>query len=52
MGPAVLSLLALLLLTLCSAPAWPYSRRWSHGPSGVFGVVWVVLLTQFLMEAF
>ena len=51
MGPAVLFLLALPLLALCSAPAWPYSRRWGHGPSGVFGMVWVVLLTQFLMGA-
>ena len=38
-------LLVLLVLMLIGAvPAWPYSRSWGYGPSGLLGVVVVVLL--------
>jgi Protein of unknown function (DUF3309) len=25
-------------------PAWPYSRSWGYGPSGIVGLILVVLL--------
>lgn len=38
-------LLILLILVLIGAiPAWPYSRAWGFGPSGVVGVALVVIL--------
>jgi hypothetical protein len=34
----------LILMLIGSAPAWPYSRSWGYYPSGLFGVVLVVVL--------
>ena len=38
-------LLVLLILMLVGArPSWGYSRGWGYGPSGILGVVLVVVL--------
>jgi hypothetical protein len=38
-------LLVLLILLLIGAiPAWPYSRSWGYGPSGITVVLLVVLV--------
>ena len=38
-------LIVLLILILIGAiPAWPYSRGWGYGPSGILGVVLIVVL--------
>jgi hypothetical protein len=38
-------LLILLVLVLIGAiPAWPYSRGWGYGPSGIVGLIVIVLL--------
>jgi hypothetical protein len=38
-------LLIILILALVGAlPAWPHSRNWGYAPSGIFGLVVVVLL--------
>lgn len=42
-------LIVLILLLLGVAPAWPYSRGWGYGPSGILGVLVVVLLVLLLM---
>jgi hypothetical protein len=31
-------------------PAWPHSREWGYGPSGVLGVVLVILLVIVLLR--
>jgi hypothetical protein len=42
-------LLVLLVLLLIGAlPSWPYSRGWGYYPSGVLGLVVVVLLVLVL----
>jgi hypothetical protein len=43
----LLLLIVLLILVLGAMPAWPHSRDWGYGPSGILGLVLVVLL--FLM---
>ena len=43
-------LLILLILALVGVfPAWPHSRGWGYGPSGIVGVIVVVLLVLVLM---
>src|SRR6185503_17820834 len=47
MGTILLVVLVLLLLGVL--PRWPHSRNWGYAPSGLIGVVLVVLLVLFLM---
>lgn len=42
-------LVILILLVIGAIPSWPYSRNWGYGPSGILGVVVVVLLILVLM---
>jgi hypothetical protein len=37
-------LVVLVLLLLAAIPAWPYSRGWGYGPSGVMGLIVLVLV--------
>ncbi|WP_367273127.1 DUF3309 family protein [Ferrovibrio sp.] len=41
-------LVILILMLLGALPAWPYSRNWGYGPSGIFTVVVIVLLILLL----
>lgn len=34
----------LILLLIGSIPTWPYSRGWGYYPSGLLGVILVVVL--------
>jgi hypothetical protein len=43
-------LIVLIVLLVGGAPAWPHSRRWGYGPSGVVGLLLVVLLVLLIME--
>lgn len=47
MGAAMLStilIVLLILLLLGAIPSWPYSRGWGYGPSGILGVVLIIVL--------
>lgn len=37
-------IVVLVALLFGAAPAWPYSREWGYYPSGLLGVVLVVVL--------
>jgi hypothetical protein len=39
-----LLLIIVILLLIGAIPSWPYSRGWGYAPSGVLGVVLVVVL--------
>lgn len=41
---STLLLVVLVLLLLGAIPSWPYSRGWGYGPSGILGVVLIVVL--------
>lgn len=48
--PLTTILIIILILVLLGAiPSWPYSRSWGYGPSGIVGVLLVVLLVLLLM---
>ena len=42
-------IIILLLLLIGAIPSWPHSRAWGYGPSGIVGVILVVLLILVLM---
>jgi hypothetical protein len=49
---STLLLVIVVLLLLGALPRWPHSRNWGYGPSGLLGVVLVVvLLLAFLDRA-
>ena len=43
-------LVIIVLLLLGALPRWPHSRNWGYGPSGLLGVVLVVVLLFALLE--
>ncbi len=44
MSTSTILLIILLLLVLGAVPTWPYSRSWGYGPSGVLGLILIILL--------
>jgi Protein of unknown function (DUF3309) len=48
MATSTLLLIVLLVLLVGAVPAWPHSRSWGYGPSGVLGLVVVILLVMAL----
>lgn len=44
MSIGTILLIVLVLVLIGAVPAWPYSRGWGYGPSGIVGVIVVVLL--------
>jgi hypothetical protein len=42
-------ILVLILILLGALPSWPYSRSWGYGPSGIVGVILLVILILILM---
>lgn len=49
MTTSTILLIILVLLLVGAIPAWPHSRSWGYGPSGIVGVLVVVLLVLLLM---
>lgn len=48
MTTSTLLLIILLLLVIGAVPSWPHSRGWGYGPSGVLGLILVILLIMAL----
>ena len=44
-----LLLVVLIVLLLGALPSWPYSRGWGYYPSGIFGLVLLVVLILLFM---
>lgn len=41
-------LIVLVLVLIGAFPAWPHSRKWGYGPSGVTGLIVIVLIVMLL----
>jgi Protein of unknown function (DUF3309) len=41
-------LIIVLLMLIGAFPAWPYSRGWGYGPSGLITVLLIVLIVMML----
>ena len=46
---STLLLIVLILVLVGALPTWPHSRGWGYGPSGLVGVLLVVLLVVALL---
>ncbi len=49
MALSTILLIVLALLLIGAIPSWPYSRAWGYGPSGILGVILVVVVVLALM---
>lgn len=49
MSMGTLLLIVVILLLIGSVPSWPHSKNWGYGPSGVLGVVVLVIVLLVVM---
>ena len=42
-------IIILILILIGALPTWGYSRGWGYGPSGILGLILVVLIILALM---
>ena len=42
-------LIVLILVLLGVLPTWPHARSWGYGPTGIVGVLLVVVIVLFLL---
>ena len=49
---SIIIIILLILFLIGAIPAWPYSRSWGAYPSGILGVVLVIVIILVLMKVF
>jgi hypothetical protein len=49
MSIGTILLIVLVLILVGALPTWPYASSWGYGPSGLAGIVVVVLIVLLLM---
>ena len=49
MSLGTILLIVLVLMLIGVIPTWPHSRSWGYAPSGVLGLVVVILVVLLLM---
>jgi hypothetical protein len=49
MSLGTILIIVLILMLIGVVPAWPHSREWGYGPSGLVGTVVVILVILFLL---
>ncbi|MEO9615281.1 MAG: DUF3309 family protein [Nitratireductor sp.] len=42
-------IIILILILIGAVPAWPHSRAWGYGPSGLVGAILLVILILALL---
>jgi len=48
MGLGTILLIILILMLVGVIPTWPHSRNWGYGPSGILGLVLIVIIVLLL----
>ena len=46
---SLLLLIVLIVVLLAVLPSWPYSRSWGYFPSGIVGLIVVIILVLWLL---
>ena len=49
MSLGTILLIILILMLVGVLPTWPHAQSWGYGPSGIVGVILVIVLVLFLM---
>ena len=49
MSIGTILLIVVILILIGVLPAWPHARSWGYGPSGIAGLVVVILIVLLLM---
>lgn len=49
MSLGTILLIVLILMLIGAFPTWPHSSSWGYGPSGVLGLVLIVIVVLLLM---
>ncbi len=49
MSLGTILLIVLILMLIGVIPTWPHSRNWGYGPSGVLGLVVIILIVLLLL---
>jgi hypothetical protein len=49
MSLGTILLIVLILILVGVLPTWPHARSWGYGPSGIVGVILVIVIVLFLM---
>jgi hypothetical protein len=49
MAVSTILLILVILLLIGAVPAWPYSRGWGYGPSGLLGAILLILIILLLL---
>jgi hypothetical protein len=49
MSLGTILLIVLILILIGVIPVWPHARSWGYAPSGIVGVILVIVLVMFLM---
>ena len=49
MSLGTILLIVLILMLVGVLPVWPHASSWGYGPSGIAGVVLIIVLVLFLM---
>jgi uncharacterized protein DUF3309 len=48
MSLGLILLILLIIVLLGALPSWPYSRTWGYRPTGLFGVLLLILIVLIL----
>ena len=49
MSLGTILLIVVLLMVVGAIPAWPHSRGWGYGPSGVLALVLAIIIVLLLL---
>jgi hypothetical protein len=49
MGLGTILLIVLILMLIGAIPTWPHSRNWGYAPSGVLGLVLIVIVVLLVL---
>jgi hypothetical protein len=49
MSVSMIILILLVLFLVGVIPTWPHSRNWGYGPSGMIGVILIIVLVLWVL---